>query len=873
VLESASSHDVRVVGERKWVQVEARGVGLRTRLCLSLVVLFGCSDPEAGAKPGKRDSGPETDAGPSDAATDSGEPEPPPPSCAQTECDPKAICSDADGPPQCTCFEGYEGDGESCTDIDECADDNGGCDTNAACVNRQGGYRCLCDETFAGDGETCTDTDECADALLNTCDPNAECSDNDAGFGCACGAGFTGDGFGCGDVDECADVDLFECAANASCKNAFGSYECECNPGWSGDATSECQGLCEIADCDGDKLCRVVRQATECSASACALGFVGNGATCTPIAAGDNCGQCDGGDDDIAGAVCTGTAGAGACTCAPGYAGSFPSCTDENECSAQNGLCGDAAQNRCTNLPGGHFCDCQPGYERDGADGPCVDVNECVASPRPCHPDAACTNLNGSFSCACKPGFSGDGAVCRDVNECEEESDNCLDDGSARCVNTAGDFECRCRRGYTGDGVSACDNLDECSDPNLHDCDESATCTDLSPEDDPLGYECTCPEGLGGDGTECTDVNECLNAALNDCAEHATCVNDVGGFHCECRPPFAGDNPAQCHCDLSGYWAMRQDVDVCWCDRKLVNVTIISGGALESTAWELHKYTYDGETIEVEKKLCGGDNDPDFISPFFGETYGSYIPEEVVFGLDLRPGKDIPQSGIVPGSAFTTPDEALVDGIDIGDDLECEDCWPASYGDVNPIGGAPPAWVDTEGDGEPGVTLWPRVPSDKTAASTSAEPVYYDYIPANLAGNDVSQRAGCVSVASRVITYLDVNVASCDRIVGEVVNVKSEGRVASCTFVGGTRAMGSPAPDEWADDITCDAADWAEVANDCDTGALDRLDDQDQSVTSSATFELVKIADLDDDVDCLDVRAALPAIERATPTPIDCNCP
>jgi hypothetical protein len=61
--------------------------------------------------------------------------------------------------------------------------------------------------------------------------------------------------------------------------------------------------------------------------------------------------------------------------------------------------------------------------------------------------------------------------------------------------------------------------------------------------------------------------------------------------------------------------------------------------------------------------------------------------------------------------------------------------------------------------------------------------------------------------------------------------------------------------------------------NKCDDEALARLDEQDQSLKTTATFELVKIGDLDDDVDCLDVRSALPAIERATPTPIDCNCP
>jgi hypothetical protein len=851
-------------------------------LWLSLVVLFGCSDPEEGANRDKPVGASTSDAGPSDAATDSGDPAPTPEDCAHTECDPHAICQGGEDDAQCVCLDGYEGDGESCSDVDECEDGNGGCDTNAVCVNRAGGYRCLCDETFTGDGETCTPPDECADGVLNTCDPNAECSNTDSGFDCACGAGYSGDGFGCGDVDECADADQFECAANAACDNTFGGYDCDCNPGFSGDGKSACADLCDVTPCAGNRLCRVYHppgapwdEVTVCTAAACEPGFVGDGATCVAVVSGE-CTQCDGqGGDDAAGAVCTGTAGAGTCTCAPGYSGTVAGgCVDENECTAPgqpNGLCGVVAQNRCTNLPGGYFCDCQPGYERDAA-GACVDANECLESPRPCHPDAACTNLDGTFSCTCKPGFTGDGAICRDVDECQDGDDNCLTDGTARCVNTVGDFECRCRRGYTGNGVTSCENLDECSDPNLHDCDEAATCTDLEPEDNPLGYECTCPEGTGGDGTECTDLNECQNAALNDCAEHATCVNDTGGYHCECLPPFAGDEAA-CHCDLSGYWAMRQDVDLCWCDRDLVGVTVISGGDVESTAWELHRYTYDGEVINVEKTGCGVERDPDLISPFFGETYSSYLPDEIAFAFELRDGKDIPESGLVPGSSFTSPDEAIVDGIDIGDDLECSGCWPASYEDVNPVGGSAPAWVDSEGDGEPGLTFWPRVPSERAHASTSDDPVYYDYVPANLDGTEISQRAGCVSLASRIITHLDTDVASCERMVGEVVNVKSEARVASCTLVGPLKpASASADPPEWSDDITCNEADW-DAMNKCDEEALLRLDEQDQSLKTTATFELVKIGDLDDDVDCLDVRGALPAIERATPTPIDCNCP
>ena len=41
--------------------------------------------------------------------------------------------------------DGFEGDGETCTDIDECGnDDLNECDVNAICTNDAGSYSCAC---------------------------------------------------------------------------------------------------------------------------------------------------------------------------------------------------------------------------------------------------------------------------------------------------------------------------------------------------------------------------------------------------------------------------------------------------------------------------------------------------------------------------------------------------------------------------------------------------------------------------------------------------------------------------------------------------------------------------------------------------------
>ena len=57
---------------------------------------------------------------------------------------------------------GFRGNGENCTDNDECANGSHTCDYNAICSNNVGSYTCECVDGFTGDGKTCTDGDECS---------------------------------------------------------------------------------------------------------------------------------------------------------------------------------------------------------------------------------------------------------------------------------------------------------------------------------------------------------------------------------------------------------------------------------------------------------------------------------------------------------------------------------------------------------------------------------------------------------------------------------------------------------------------------------------------------------------------------------------
>jgi hypothetical protein len=76
----------------------------------------------------------------------------------------------------------------------------------------------------------------------------------------------------------------------------------------------------------------------------------------------------------------------------------------------------------------------------------------------------------------------------------------------------------------------------------------------------------------------------------------------------------------------------------------------------------------------------------------------------------------------------------------------------------------------------------------------------------------------------------------------------------------------------WHQDIACTPEYWNTAAR-CDTTDLDRLDDdQNQAQDSKATFELIRIGDVGQNLACSDVRTALPAIVRSVPT-ITCTTP
>ena len=214
--------------------------------------------------------------------------------CALVACGAHAVCTLVGSEPVCSCVNGYEADGDTCVDIDECATDNGGCDDNATCANGTNpgdSPVCTCNTGYEADGDTCVDIDECA-TDNGGCDSNATCADGtnpgDAPM-CTCNTGYEADGDTCVDIDECA-TDNGGCDSNATCADGANPGDapvCTCNFGFTGDGTAcsdgnilGCTGVPELSACDHF-------QGGQTGAGVCLAGRCRAGCS----AAGDDCGE------------------------------------------------------------------------------------------------------------------------------------------------------------------------------------------------------------------------------------------------------------------------------------------------------------------------------------------------------------------------------------------------------------------------------------------------------------------------------------------------------------------------------------------------------------------------------------------------------
>ncbi|KAM4632086.1 uromodulin-like [Discoglossus pictus] len=144
--------------------------------------------------------------------------------CSDSDCDPNASCEEFGGYQECTCKDGFAGNGLSCYDIDECEDYWIPQCINGQCINSIGSYTCLCNSGFTYTQEWgCIDTDECKSADLNGCHELAVCTNQYGSYTCSCPYGYFGDGIYC-EVNECEQGN--PCDLNTDCTKSMGSYTC-----------------------------------------------------------------------------------------------------------------------------------------------------------------------------------------------------------------------------------------------------------------------------------------------------------------------------------------------------------------------------------------------------------------------------------------------------------------------------------------------------------------------------------------------------------------------------------------------------------------------------------------------------------------------
>ncbi|EDX06478.1 GD10735 [Drosophila simulans] len=328
---------------------------------------------------------------------------------------------------RCTCHEGFDGDGYTCTNICGHGEvwENGRCeplllerhDVDPLC-DALGECRCPYGYELSEDSLRCTYVQEFdgeRNADLIPCDVDENCHINATcnWYGqelrhiCTCQPGFRGDGYNCDPIsdDSCAiRPDICDVHADCVYEEQLGKSECHCQAGYAGNGfncqlAAECQSAehCgENAFCD-DGVCRCQADFERDVSDRCVPA-----GRCGSVFCGSN-------------AICKWDSAEGVqyCDCLEGYQGdALTGCTSKPlSCHVLNN-CGIHAICEPTEDPANYECQCIASFKGDGY--VCIEEQNCLNNPTLCDMNAQCRSTNSGLVCVCNQGFFGNGSLCQE---------------------------------------------------------------------------------------------------------------------------------------------------------------------------------------------------------------------------------------------------------------------------------------------------------------------------------------------------------------------------------------------------------------------------------------------------------------------------